>query len=77
MLLPQLEQQGLIHREGDARDKRIMRLFLTREGDAKLMQALEVYTAIIDHVMAQSTPAQCEALGEQMRRIEDVLSDPQ
>lgn len=77
MLLPQLEQQGLIRREGDAKDKRVMRLFLTPEGDAKLMQALEVYTAIIDRVMAQSTPAQCDALGEQMRRIEDTLSQPQ
>lgn len=73
MLLPQLEKQGLIRREGDAKDKRVMRLFLTDEGDSVLKQALKVYTALIDRVMAQSTPAQCDAMGEQMRRIEEVL----
>ncbi|MBX9450403.1 MAG: MarR family transcriptional regulator [Mesorhizobium sp.] len=74
MLLPQLEKQGLIRREGDKRDKRVMRLFLTEDGEARLMEALKVYTALIDRVMAQSTPAQCDAMGEQMRRIEEMLS---
>lgn len=74
MLLPQLEKQGLIRREGDKKDKRVMRLFLTEDGEAKLMEALKVYTALIDRVMAQSTPAQCDAMGEQMRRIEEMLS---
>lgn len=73
MLLPQLEKQGLIRREGDARDKRVIRLFLTPAGEEKLLAALDVYTALIDRVMAQSTPAQCDALGAQMRRIEDML----
>ncbi len=75
MLLPQLEKQGLIRREGDKKDKRVMRLFLTEDGEARLMEALKVYTALIDRVMAQSTPAQCDAMGEQMRRIEEMLSD--
>ena len=74
MLLPQLEKQGLIRREGDKKDKRVMRLFLTEDGEARLMEALKVYTALIDRVMAQSTPAQCDAMGEQMRRIEEMLS---
>ncbi|MEO3999878.1 MarR family transcriptional regulator [Mesorhizobium sp. CAU 1732] len=73
MLLPQLEKQGLIRREGDAKDKRVMRLFLTDDGEARLMQALDVYSALIDRVMAQSTPAQCDAMGDQMRRIEEML----
>lgn len=73
MLLPQLETQGLIRREGDAKDRRVMRLYLTPEGETKLMAALKLYVALIDKVMAQSTPAQCDALGAQMRRIEDVL----
>lgn len=73
MLLPQLEKQGLIRREGDAKDKRVMRLFLTPEGETRLMKALAVYSQLIERVMAQSTPAQCDALGEQMRRIEEML----
>jgi DNA-binding MarR family transcriptional regulator len=74
MLLPQLELQGLLRRESDPKDKRIMRLTLTQEGETRLMQALAVYTELIEKVMAQSTPAQCDAMGEQMRRIEEMLS---
>ena len=73
MLLPQLEKQGLIRRESDARDKRVMRLYLTSEGEERLMQALSVYGDLIDRVMAQSTPEECDAMGEQMRRVEEML----
>lgn len=73
MLLPQLESQGLIRREGDPKDKRVIRLFLTQDGETRLMEALKVYSSLIDRVMAQSSPAQCDAMGEQMRRIEDML----
>lgn len=75
MLMPQLEKQGLIRREGDARDKRVMRLHLTEKGTDILMQALKAYTALIDRVMASSTPAQCDAMGDQMRRISELLRD--
>jgi hypothetical protein len=37
------------------------------------MKALKVHTALIEKAMSQSTPAECDALGEQMRRVEDVL----
>lgn len=74
MLVPQLEKQGLIRREGDAKDKRVIRLHLTETGETRLIEALGIYTAIIDKVMAQSTPEQCDAMGEQMRRIEAAIS---
>lgn len=73
MLLPQLEEQELLRREGDPNDRRVMRLYLTEKGEALLMKALEVYTGLIDRVMAQSTPSQCNALGEHMQRIVDEL----
>ena len=75
MLLPQLEKQGLLRRENDLSDKRVMRLTLTPQGEALLMQALAVYTALIDKVMAQSSPRDCDLLGEQMRRIETILAE--
>lgn len=75
MLLPQLEKQGLLNRVPDKRDKRVMRIHMTEKGEAVLMQALEVYTALIDRVMAQSTPAQCDAMGDVMRRIADSLDE--
>lgn len=74
MLLPQLEKQGLLRREGDPKDKRVMRLYLTAYGEERLMEAMKIYTALIEKVMAQSTPAQCDAMGDQMRRIVEVLT---
>lgn len=73
MLLPQLESRGLLRREGDEKDKRILRLALTIEGEALLSRALKVHTALIEVAMSQSTPEQCDMIGEQMRKIADVL----
>lgn len=73
MLLPQLEKQGLLRREGDSKDKRVMRLFLTPEGETLLMKALKVYSTLIERVMAQSSPRECDMMGDQMRRIEEML----
>lgn len=75
MLLPQLETQGLLRREGDAKDKRVMRLYLTESGEVVLMKALKIYSALIERVMAQTSPTECDVLGEQMRRIEEMLRD--
>lgn len=75
MLLPQLESQGLLRRDPDENDRRILRLYLTDEGEARLMAAMEIYAALLDRVMAQSTPDQCERLGDQMRRISEALKE--
>lgn len=75
MLMPQLEQQGLIVREADAKDKRVLRLKLTAKGEDVLLRALKAYTALIDRVMASSTPAQCDMMGDTMRKISEMLKD--
>ena len=75
MLLPQLERRALVRRENDESDKRVLRLFLTTAGEALLMQALKVHMALIEKAMSQSTPEQCDMIGEQMRKIYDVLND--
>lgn len=75
MLLPQLEAQGTLRREADPKDRRVMRIFLTAEGEALLMRALEVYTALIDRVMAQSSAAECNSMGTVMQRIVDALKE--
>lgn len=69
MLLPDLEKRDLIARNNDANDKRVMRLSLTPQGEALLIRALDVYAKLIDRVMAQSSEAECNAMGEQMRRV--------
>ena len=68
-----LEKRELLKREGDEKDKRVLRLALTGEGEELLMQALKVHTALIEKAMSQSSPAECDMLGEQMRRVADVL----
>lgn|SRR5690606_2327096 len=73
MLLPQLEKRRLVLRESDPRDKRILRLALTDAGTTLLMEALKIYNALIELAMAESSPAQCDVMGDQMRRITDVL----
>ncbi len=75
MLLPDLERRGLLLREGDAKDRRVLRLRLTPEGEALLMQALEVYTGLIERAMALSSAEECDLVGEQMRRIADMLKE--
>jgi len=37
------------------------------------MKALKVHTALIEKAMSQSSPDECDALGDQMRRVVDVL----
>jgi DNA-binding MarR family transcriptional regulator len=73
MLLPQMEKRNLLRRDGDEKDKRVLRLTLTDDGVALLMKALKVHTALIEKAMSQSTPAECDMLGDQMRRVAEVL----
>ena len=73
MLLPQLEADGVVLRESDPADRRAMRLTLTPAGEEILMRALAVYTRLIDKVMASSTPAECDLIGEVMRRVEEAV----
>jgi len=73
MLLPQMESRKLLRREGDCKDKRILRLSLTSEGEALLMEALKVHMALIEKVMGHSTPDECKMIGDHMRRIAEAL----
>jgi DNA-binding MarR family transcriptional regulator len=73
MLLPQLERRALVRRENDEKDRRVLRLFLTNSGEALLMDALKVHMALIEKVMANATPAECDMVGDHMRRIAEAL----
>jgi DNA-binding MarR family transcriptional regulator len=73
MLLPQLEKRGLLTRENDAKDKRIMRLTLTGEGETLLMDALHIYNGLIEKVMAQTSPSECDRMGAMMTRISEMM----
>jgi DNA-binding MarR family transcriptional regulator len=73
MLLPQLERRALVTRESDEKDRRVLRLYLTESGEALLMAALKVHMALIEKVMATASAADCDFVGDHMRRISEAL----
>lgn len=73
MLLPQLETRNLVLRSTDKKDRRVLRLSLTGEGESLLMKALDVQAALIEKVMSQSSPGECDMLGDQMRKVAGIL----
>ncbi len=73
MLMPGLVARGLVTRENDAKDKRIQRLSLTKNGETLLMKALTVYSALIEKAMSATTPEQCDMLGDAMAKIIKLL----
>lgn len=75
MLLPQLEKRGLLRRQGDEKDKRILRLTLTEAGEELLMRALKIHMALIETAMSQSTPEEGDLIGDHMRKVADLLKE--
>lgn len=73
MLLPDLEERGLVLRADDADDKRIRRLFLTPAGAEITAAAIAAHAEMLDAVMAVLTPQECDQLGDLMRRISEEL----
>ena len=69
MLLPQLEKRGLIKRCSDGSDKRVLRLFLTGDGQTLARKAIAIQAAIIDDIMSLSTAEECEIVGDSMRKV--------
>jgi DNA-binding MarR family transcriptional regulator len=73
MLMPSLITRGLVKRAADDKDKRVQRLTLTRQGTELLMQALALYSGVIEKAMGASTPEQCDIIGAQMMKIVEIL----
>lgn len=73
MLLPELERRHLIERRGDEADRRVRRLWLTPEGEALTRQAMAVHVARIEQMMLVLSDAECEAIGDMMRRVGKAL----
>jgi DNA-binding MarR family transcriptional regulator len=73
MLLPVLERRGLIERRSDEADRRLRRLWLTPEGEALTGAAMAIHVAEIEAMMTVFSDAECDAVGEMMRRVGKVL----
>jgi len=73
MLLPQMEKRRLIERRDDAKDKRVLRLFLTQEGREVTEKAMVMQTDLIERVLSPEPIEQCMAMADSMERIIRVL----
>ena len=73
MLLPELERRELIERRGDENDRRVRRLWLTASGEALTRQAMAVHVARIEAMMTVLSDAECDSVGEMMRRVGKAL----
>lgn len=73
MTLPQLERRGLIERRGDKRDKRVLRLFLTKEGRRVTEEGMRIQTALINSILSATPIEECLAIGANMERVVAAL----
>lgn len=69
MLLPAMEKNTFLERREDTADRRLKRLFLTEAGETLARAGLRVHIKLVDHMMAPSSEEECNALGDQMRKI--------
>lgn len=69
MLLPELERRGLIERRSDEADRRVRRLWLTPEGNELTEKAMAIHVARLEAMMTVLSDAECDSIGEMMRRI--------
>jgi len=73
MLLPQMENRGLIERRGDKHDKRVLRLYLTDAGRRVTEEAMTIQTALIDRTLSHAPVEECELMTAHMERIVTLL----
>lgn len=69
MTLPQLEKRGLIERQGDAVDRRILRLRLTPAGRRTAEKAMAIQTAMIEAVLSPTPTEHCAIIAETMEAM--------
>ena len=74
MLLPELERRGLIERRSDEADRRVRRLWLTSEGTDLTDKAMAIHVARLEAMMEVLSDAECDAVGEMMRRVAAALA---
>ncbi len=70
-LLQRLEQAGLVERRPDPRDQRMVRVFLTAHGRAKLRQVQAIWQDIERDLSEVFTPQERQTLVSLLARLEE------
>lgn len=69
MLLPQMEKRGLLERNADQRDKRVLRLSLTADGRTLTEKAMAIQTELIEQMLSATPIEECTRMAETMERL--------
>ena len=70
-----LEEKGLIYREQDKKDKRMVRIFLTEEGVEKRRVAKKVVTGFNDLIYANIPQSKLSMFNEVMAEINQTIEE--
>lgn len=69
MVIDNLERDGLVRRERDPQDRRVMNIFLTPEGEALISRVLPDHVRGIRDVFAGLTPGELGHLADLTRKL--------
>ena len=72
-LLKSMEEKGLIYREGDASDKRMVRIVLTKEGKKKKEKSREVVLRFNDVIREKIEAAQLTIFFDVLQKISRII----
>ncbi len=68
-LLDKIEKAGLIRRERNSTDQRVVRLYLTEAGEKALQKAPQPLTGILTHALGQLPDAALERLNQDLATL--------
>jgi DNA-binding MarR family transcriptional regulator len=74
-MIDRMEVSGWVERRPDLGDRRVNRLFLTRQGKAKLSQTLPEQDALLKKLMGALTPTEIQSLYQFLDRLDEAVDD--
>jgi DNA-binding MarR family transcriptional regulator len=74
-MIDRMEVNGWVERRPDPGDRRINRLFLTRQGKSKLGQTLPQQDALLKQLMTVLNPAEIQSLYQFLDRLDEAVGD--
>jgi MarR family transcriptional regulator, organic hydroperoxide resistance regulator len=74
-MIDRMEVSGWVERRPDAGDRRVNRLFLTRQGKTKLGQTLPEQDALLKKLMSALEPAEIQSLYQFLDRLDEAVGD--
>jgi DNA-binding MarR family transcriptional regulator len=74
-MIDRMEANGWVERRPDPEDRRVNRLFLTRQGQTRLAQAMPSQQALAKQILGALTPAELQTLHQFLDRLDEKTAD--